>query len=186
MNDARIAWGITGAGDQIEEVTEEMKKISDIYPINFDIFVSKAGEMALKMYKVFDEIKEYFDNFSVEIDANKPFFVGPLFRGHYEGLIIAPATSNTVAKISNCIGDTLITNAALQALKTFKPVYIMPVDLVAGESTTILPNGDEIRIRVREEDAAHVENLRSIDGIQIIESPKKIKKSIEELIENKS
>ncbi len=185
MNDARIAWGITGAGDQVEDVTEEMKRIKENYPVTFDVFVSEAGEMVLKMYDLFDEIKEYFDSFSVEIDANKPFFTGPLSRGHYEGFIIAPATSNTVAKISNCIGDTLITNAALQALKTYQPVYIEPVDLVAGESTTLLPNGDEIKIRVREQDEAHVENLRDTDGIHIIEKPDDLENSVQELIENK-
>lgn len=185
MTDTRIVWGISGAGEQIKEVKEEMEKIEDSYPIKFDVLVSKAGEMVLKRYKILDEVKESFNNFSVEVDANTPFFIRPIYAGFYKGLIIAPATSNTVAKISNCIGDTLLTNTALQALKAFKPVYIMPVDLKAGESTTVLPNGDEIKIRIRKEDVAHVEKLRNVEGIQIIEKPEEIERSIRELVKDK-
>ncbi|HII86065.1 TPA: archaeoflavoprotein AfpA, partial [Candidatus Bathyarchaeota archaeon] len=43
-------------------------------------------------------------------------------------LLIAPATSNTVAKITNGIGDTMLTNAAIMSLKAFVPVYIVPTD----------------------------------------------------------
>lgn len=184
MDDARIAWGITGAGDQVKDVVEEIKRIRNNNPISFDVFVSEAGEMVLKMYDIYDELEEEFDNFSVEVNSNTPFFIGPLYAGYYEGLLIAPATSNTVAKISNCIGDSLLTNAALQAIKAFKPVRIMPVDLEAEESTTVLPNGDEIKIRVREEDEAHVENLRGTDGIGIIERPEEIEDSIMSIIED--
>lgn len=58
----------------------------------------------------------------------------------------------------------------------------MPVDLEPGEWTTVLPNGKELKLRVREEDVAHVENLRDTDGVKIIESPNGIEKSVKEMI----
>ncbi len=182
MASKKIAWGITGAGDEIKDVKEEMKDIKNKYSVGIDVFASKAGKQVLKMYNLFDEIEEIFDGISVEVNANAPFLAGMLYEEKYKGMVIAPATSNTVAKIANCIGDSLLTNSALQALKAYKPVHIMPVDLEAGDSETTLPNGNEIRIRVRKEDAAQVDELRKVDGIRIIEGPEKIDESFSELV----
>ncbi|KXB06934.1 hypothetical protein AKJ51_02430 [candidate division MSBL1 archaeon SCGC-AAA382A20] len=183
MGENRIAWGITGAGDKINKIIEEMEKAKEDYPVNIHVFVSKAGEQVLKWYHVYKKVKEAFDRFTIERNANTPFLAGNLQTGDYEGLLIAPATSNTVAKIALSIGDTLLTNSALMALKAFVPVHIMPVDMESGEIVTELPNGGTLRMRVREEDAQNVEKLREIDGINIIEKPENIRKHIEKLIE---
>lgn len=183
MEKSKIAWGITGAGDKINEIIGEMESAKEEKPVEIHVYASKAGEQVLRWYQVYDEIDEKFENFSVERNANSPFLAGNLQTGKYKGLIIAPGTSNSVAKIAHSIGDTLLTNSALMALKAYVPVHIMPVDLEAGEIETELPNGGTMKMRVREEDEQNVEKLRKIDGVHIVESPRDIDLHLENIME---
>lgn len=183
MEEVKIAWGITGAGDKIKEIKSIMKGIEREKPVNIEVFISKAGEQVLKWYKIRDEIEESFEKVWIERNSNSPFLAGNLQTGKYETLIIAPTTSNSVAKIAHSIGDTLLTNSALMALKAYVPVYILPTDLEEGETDTELPNGKTIKVRVREEDAEKVKKLRGTDGVHIIEGPEEIEDSVDDLIQ---
>ncbi len=172
----KIAWGITGSGDRIVETVEVMKAIQKAYEDVLDVrvFVSKAGEQVIKYYKLFNDLEKNFDKVWVEINANSPFLAGQLQVKRYEFLLLAPTTSNTVAKISLGLADTLLSNAAIMAQKAFVPTYIMPCDYKPGIITTILPDGSEMKLRIRKEDAEHVERLRKMDDITVIETPKEI------------
>jgi len=183
-NRIRIAWGITGAGDRLRETIDVMKRIRKNYPLEIHVFASKAGEQVLKWYKFYREVKESFDSFHVEINANSPFLAGELQIGKYAMLIIAPATANTVAKIAGGIADTLLSNSALMALKAFVPVYIMPTDYREGEVSTDLPSGKKLRLRIRREDVEHVERLREWDGVYIVEKPEEIEDGVKNLLLN--
>jgi len=172
----KIAWGITGSGDRIEETVEVMKEIQKKYNDVLDVrvFVSKAGEQVIKYYKLFNDLEKNFDKVWVEINANSPFLAGQLQVRRYEFLLLAPTTSNTVAKISLGLADTLLSNAAIMAQKAFVPTFIMPCDYKPGIITTILPDGSEMRLRIRKEDAQHVERLRQMEDITVIETPQDI------------
>lgn len=183
MSKTKIAWGITGAGDKIRSIKKEMEKIRSEKQIDIHIFVSKAGKQVLEMYQIMEELQDSFERFSIEKNSNTPFLAGRLQTGAYDALILAPTTSNTVAKISRSIGDTLLTNSALMALKAFTPVHILPTDLEAGTTKTELPNGDILKVRVREEDAENVEKLRNMDGVYIVESPEKLESHVNDILE---
>lgn len=171
----RVAWGITGSGDRLPETVEVMKNIRRMYPdIEIAVYLSKAGEQVIKYYRLMNDLKEVFGAVRVEIDANTPFLAGQVQVGRYKFLLIAPATSNTVAKISMGIADTLLSNAAIMALKAFVPVYIMPSDYKEGEVVTKLPDGKELKLRVRKEDVEHVRRLASMDGVYVLEKPEDI------------
>lgn len=172
----KVAWGITGAGDKIAEYLDVMTQIKQQYADRLDIhvFVSKAGETVLKFYNLEAKLRRNFEKVQVEVNANAPFLVAWLQMGKYEFLLIAPATSNTVAKIANGIGDTMLTNAAIMGLKAFKQVYVAPTDYKEGICTTKLPNGKEMRLRVRKEEVEQVNKLRNMDDLHIIEGPNKI------------
>jgi archaeoflavoprotein AfpA len=178
----KIAWGITGSGDRIVETVEVMKKIQKQYNDCLDIrvFVSKAGEQVIKYYKLFNDLEKNFDKVWVEINANSPFLAGQLQVRRYEFLLLAPTTSNTVAKISLGLADTLLSNAAIMAQKAFVPTYIMPCDYKPGIITTILPDGSEMKLRIRKEDAEHVDRLRRMEDITVIETPQEIPKVFED------
>lgn len=180
-NRRKVAWGITGSGDRLIETIEVMKKIKAQYQnsVDINVYLSKAGDQVIKWYKLSPALKESFDKIFVEVDSNSPFLAGQLQTGKFEFLLIAPATSNTVAKISVGIADSLLSNAAIMAMKAFVPVYIMPSDYKEGTIFTRLPNGRTLKLIVRKEDVKHVKKLASMEGVFIIEKPEDIHRVFE-------
>ena len=177
----KIAWGLTGSGDKFRETYEVMKELKNQYgdTLKVHVYLSKAAETVAKYYRLTEELKG-FDKHYVEQGPNTPFLSGMLQTGRYDLLLIAPATSNTVAKIVVGISDTLITNAAVQGVKGFVEVYIMPVDFSEGVIETIIPSGKTIKLRVRKEDADNVRRLEKMEGFHVFENPE----TISEIIEN--
>jgi archaeoflavoprotein AfpA len=173
---SKIAWGITGSGDRIVETVDVMIELQKQYDdvVDVRVFVSKAGEQVIKYYKLFNILEKHFDKVWVEINSNSPFLAGQLQVKRYEFMLLAPATSNTVAKISLGLADSLLSNAAIMSQKAFIPTYIMPCDYKPGIITTILPDGSEMKLRIRKEDAEHVQRLRQMDDLFVIETPQEI------------
>lgn len=172
----KVAWGITGAGDKIGEFVQTMKQVKKEYEdtVDIQVFISKAGEMVLKYYNLEKEVRETFSRYMVEVNANSPFLAAWMQMHKYEFLLVAPATSNTVAKIACGIGDTMLTNAVSMSLKAFTPVYVVPVDFEEKTLYTKLPNGKEMKLRIRKEDADNVRKLEQMDGMNVLDSPNKI------------
>jgi archaeoflavoprotein AfpA len=172
----KVAWGITGSGDKLPETVEVMKQIQkqlkDV--ISIEVFLSKAAMNVTKQYKVYDDLCKSFDRLMVEVDSNAPFLAGWLEMGRYEFLLVAPATSNTVAKIAVSIADSLLSNAVVLALKGSVPVYVMPSDILEGTVTTLLPSGKLMKLRVRKEDAENVRKLEKMEGVFILKKPQEI------------
>jgi archaeoflavoprotein AfpA len=175
----KVAWGITGAGDKIAEIIETMidlkKKSEGLVEIH--VFLSKAAEIMLKFYRLDDDLRQNFAKVTVESNSNSPFLAGMLQSHKYEFLLIFPASSNTVAKIVNSISDTLLTNSALMSLKAFVPVWIMPVDFKENVIYTKLPNGKEMKLRVRKEEADQVRKLEAMEDVHVFENPQKVREA---------
>jgi archaeoflavoprotein AfpA len=180
----KVAWGITGAGDKIQEIIETMKDLKkqseDILQI--DVYISKAGETMLKFYRLDEELKNNFAKVTVELNSNAPFLAGMVQSGKYDFLLIMPASSNTVAKLVNGIGDTLLTNSALMSLKAFVPVWVMPVDFKESLVYTKLPNGKEMKLRVRKEEADQVRKLEQTEDVRVFENPAKVREGFLEYL----
>jgi archaeoflavoprotein AfpA len=183
----KIAWGITGAGDKIGEFIETMIQIKKEYAdiVEIHVFVSKAGETVLKFYNLEAKLSQNFEKVHVEVNSNAPFLAAWMQMGKYEFLLIAPATSNTVAKIANGIGDTMLTNAAIMSLKGFMPIYIAPTDHKEGVCITKLPSGKEMRLRVRKEEVEQVDKLRNMEDVHVLEGPEKIAEIFKERFEQR-
>jgi archaeoflavoprotein AfpA len=172
----RVAWGITGSGDRLVEVIEAMKQIKKQYQdeIRITVYLSQAGNQVVTFYGLAKDLKENFDKVRVEVNSNVPTLAVQLQSGKIEFLLIAPTTANTVAKIATGIADTLLCNAAIMSLKSFVPVYILPCDYMEGVTVTQLPDGSEMRVRVRKEDVENTRKLAAMDGIVILEKPEEI------------
>ncbi len=183
----KVAWGITGSGDRIVETVEIMKKIKKQFENEVEILVylSKAGDQVIKYYRLTQALKENFRKIFVEINPNSPFLAGQLQTGKFEFLLIAPATSNTVAKISMGIADSLLSNAAIMGLKAFIPLYIMPSDYKEGVILTRLPNGRNLKLRIRKDDVEHVKKLASMESVTILEKPEEIYQIFQEYFKPK-
>lgn len=179
----RIAWGITGSGDYLEETLEVMIEISgkhddvEIVPV-----LSKNGELVLKWYKFYDKLEKHFPVIKIEKGPNIPFIAGPLQIGAYKFMVVCPATGNTTAKIVHGIADSFITNAVSQAMKGGTPIYIYPVDQRMGSVTTDLPDGKKFTLTMRKVDVDNVDKLRMMDGITVVSSPREIMDVIREYL----
>jgi flavoprotein len=64
-------------------------------------------------------------------------------------------------------------------MKTLLPTYIMPVDYREGIAVTRLPNGRELELRVRREDAENVAKLEAMEGITPFENVEEIREIVE-------
>jgi archaeoflavoprotein AfpA len=177
----KVAWGITGGGDKIAEFIEVMKEIRKEYAstVEIQVFLSKAADIVLKYYRLEDYLRQNFEKVRAELNSNTPFLAAWMQMRKYEFLLIAPATSNTVSKIANSIGDTLLTNATIMSLKAFVPVYIAPTDYKEGTVHTKLPNGKEMKLRVRKEEVEQVKKLERMEDVFVLEGPQKIREVFE-------
>jgi archaeoflavoprotein AfpA len=173
----KVAWGITGSGEKLPETIDLMEELKKKYEGRVDIrvYLSKAGEQVAKWYKLYEPLKRNFDKLWVESGPNSPFLAGELQVGKFEFLLIAPATSNTVAKIAAGICDTLLCNSAIMALKAFVPVYVMPSDFKEKRILTKLPDGSNLRLRIRKEDARNTRTLAEMEGVTVLEQPENVR-----------
>ena len=179
----KVAWGITGAGDKIAEFIDVMKQVRKEHEatVEMHVYLSKAAETVLKFYNLETTLRQSFGKVQVEVNSNSPFLAAWMQNRKYEFLLIAPATSNSVAKIANGIGDTMITNAAIMSLKAFVPVYIAPTDFREGVVYTKLPNGKDMKLRVRKEEVEQVKKLENMEDVHVLEGPQKIPGVFKEL-----
>jgi flavoprotein len=112
MGEKRIAWAITGAGHVLEDCIQALLKGE-----NVDIFLSRAADEVVRKYKLHLRIDVPSIRTYREGKASSPL-VARLFAGAYSVLVVAPATSNSVAKFVHGISDSLVTNLFAQAGKS--------------------------------------------------------------------
>ncbi len=170
----KVAWGITGSGDHLEESLGLMKELRRKHDLVIDVILSKAGEMVVKWYNLWNVVEQNSSNVFIESTPNTPFLIGPIQLGKYDLLLVCPATANSTAKVAHGIADSLLTNCVAQAMKARVPVYIFPVDQELGKVETSLPNGRKIELTMREVDVENAERLRKMKGLEVLSSPKDI------------
>lgn len=161
MNKPRLAWAITGSGHYIKECLDFMLTLDAV-----DLYLSQAGEEVLKMYGV--DIKKLRDTLPVYRDkaASSPP-VGLFYKGYYHTLVMAPTTSNTVAKCVLGIADSLVTNLYAQAGKCRVPSIVYPCD-IAPEMETTAPSG-KVMVYPRAIDLEATEKLRSFAYTSVVD-----------------
>ena len=171
MVEKRIAWAITGAGHALEECVEVLLKVERV-----DVFLSRAGEEVLRMYNLHERIHAPNTNIYRENQASSPV-VGRFAGGKYSVLVIAPATSNSVAKFVYGISDTIVTNLLAQAGKSKVPVVVYPTDL-APEMNSVGPNGKSIKIYPREIDLENTRKLGTFAGICVVSNREELEQCL--------
>lgn len=159
---AKLAWAITGSGHYIEECIEFMLTLQ-----NIDVYISQAGEEVLKMYGI--EINDIRAKHSVYRDkaASAPP-VGHFYKGVYHTFIMAPTTSNTIAKCVLGIADSLVTNLYSQAGKCKVESIVYPCD-IAPEMETTAPGG-KVMVYPRKIDLEATEKIRHFEYTQVVDS----------------
>ena len=97
-----------------------------------------------------------------------PAPVGLFYYGVYHTLILAPATSNTVAKCVFGISDTLVTNVFAQAGKCRVPAIVFACD-TAPELETEAPKG-MVKVYPRHIDLENTARLNAFEKTEVVES----------------
>ncbi len=158
MSEKRIAWVITGAGHNLEECIEVLLNHKRV-----DVFLSRAAEEVLGMYNLDSRISVPKIRIYQETKPSSPVVVR-LFGGTYSVLVVAPASSNSVAKFVYGISDTLATNLFAQAGKSRIPIVVYPTDL-EPEADSVGPRGKKFKVYPRPIDLENTAKLRSFPGV---------------------
>jgi HisA/HisF family protein len=169
---AKIAWCITGAGHLLAESIEEINRLIDKYKeVKIDIFLSQAGYEVLKIYKLYENLNDEKIEIHKDNSASAPI-IGRLYKGHYDLLVCAPATSNTAAKYVNGISDTLVTNYLAHAGKSKVPIIIMPTDI---DENLISPAPDKmVDVYPRQIDINNTSKLKKMGNTNLISDPDEV------------
>lgn len=155
----RFAWSITGSGHFLEESLELARALP-----NVDLFLSRAGEEVLALYDIrLETLRQHFRVFRDKTASAVP--VGMLYSHHYHTAVIAPATSNTVAKCAFGLSDTLPTNIFAQAGKLGIPGIVFACD-TEPVVVTRSPHG-WVKLHPRNIELENVERLRALDHCRV-------------------
>ena len=146
---------------------------------DLDLFLSDAAEEVLPIYKMrLEDLRERFQpGFRLLRDKTASAVpVGMLYDEVYHTVVIAPATSNTVAKCAFGISDTLPTNMFAQAGK----LGILSIVFACDTEPVVVTKSphDWITLRPRRIELDNVERLRDIDFSQVVCSPAELEAAL--------
>lgn len=159
-----IAWGITGAGHFLPECIDLVLELGRV-----DVFLSRAAEEVLRMYHLEDDVHRAAAAVIRDNMTSAPVVGRFAQPGRYRALVIAPATSNSVAKFVRGISDSLITNLFAHAGKNRVPIIVLPTD-VAPEMDSIAPGKKMIKVYPRAIDLANTARLRQFPAVTVVEN----------------
>ena len=176
MDKARLAWAITGSGHYIKECLDFLMTLD-----NVDLYLSQAGEEVLKMYGInLDNIRKKMPVYRDKSASAPP--VGHFYKGHYHTFVMAPTTSNTVAKCVVGIADSLVTNLYSQAGKCKVPSIVYPCD-IAPEMETTAPGG-KVMVYPRKIDLEGTAKLRTFEYTTVVDSVDELIIKVKERLES--
>lgn len=165
----RWGWALTGSGHFFKECLRMIGELDEV-----DLFVSKAAAEVVRMYRQELKLPKTARVFRDTTASAAP--VGLFYYGVYHTLILAPATSNTVAKCVSGISDTLVTNVFAQAGKCRVPAIVFACD-TAPELETEAPKG-MVKVYPRDIDLKNTERLKSFADTLVVETLEQLEKSL--------
>ncbi|MEQ1599757.1 MAG: flavoprotein [Methylotenera sp.] len=172
----RLAWAITGSGHFLRESLDILQGIE-----NVDIFLSKAAAEIIKQYGFQAQLeatghKVYQDKTASSVPVEL------FYEGKYHTLVIAPATSNTIAKMAYGFSDSLVTNLYAQAGKTRVPSIIFACDTVPEDTLGFIeseaPRDNLVQVFPRQIDLDNVEKLKNFEFTHIVSDMDMLQKAI--------
>jgi dihydromethanopterin reductase (acceptor) len=157
----RWGWALTGSGHFFKECLAMIGELEEV-----DLFVSRAAAEVVRMYKQDFKLPKSARIFRDTTASAAP--VGAFYYGVYHTLVLAPATSNTVAKCVYGISDNLATNVFAQAGKCRVPAVVFACD-TAPELETEAPKG-MVKVYPRRIDLENTERLKSFEATEVVET----------------
>ncbi|GLI94055.1 flavoprotein [Methylocystis echinoides] len=166
----RWGWALTGSGHFFTESLEMIRTLG-----HCDLFVSKAAAEVVRMYKHDLNLPDTIRIFKDTTASAAP--VGGFYYNVYHTLVVAPATSNTVAKAVYGISDNLATNVFAQAGKCRVPTIVFACD-TAPELETRAPKG-MVMVYPRRIDLENTDKLKTFEATQVVESLAALQEAVE-------
>jgi dihydromethanopterin reductase (acceptor) len=157
----RWGWALTGSGHFFKECLAIVRELEDV-----DLFVSRAAAEVIRMYRQDFDLPKSMRIYRDTTASAAP--VGAFYYGTYHTLILAPATSNTVAKCVYGISDTLATNVFAQAGKCRVFSIVFACD-TAPELETEAPKG-MVKVYPRQIDLDNTARLKSFKDVVVVET----------------
>jgi flavoprotein len=155
----RWGWALTGSGHFFKECLNIMGELDEV-----DLFVTRAAGEVIRMYR--QALPKSMRVFRDTTASAAP--VGAFYYGIYHTLVLAPATSNTVAKCVYGISDTLATNVFAQAGKCRVSSIVFACD-TAPELETEAPKG-MVKVYPRQIDLENTARLKSFNDVNVVEN----------------
>jgi flavoprotein len=165
----RWGWALTGSGHFFKECLEMITELDEV-----DLFISKAAGEVVRMYRQDFKLSKTARVFRDTTASAAP--VGLFYYGTYHTLVLAPATSNTVAKCVSGISDTLVTNVFAQAGKCRVPAIVFACD-TAPELETEAPKG-MVKVYPRDIDLKNTERLKAFRDTLVVETLEQLEHTV--------
>ena len=169
LSTPRWGWALTGSGHFFKESLALVRELGEVA-----LFVSRAAAEVIRMYKQDLALPRSIRLFRDTTASAAP--VGAFYYGTYHTLVLAPATSNTVAKCVFGISDTLATNVFAQAGKCRVPSIVFACD-TAPELETEAPKG-MVKVFPRRIDLENTARLKTFDHVAVVESLSELKDAL--------
>jgi flavoprotein len=161
MQTQRLAWAISGSGHYLRESLDIIATLE-----NVDVFLSKAAAEIITQYGF--QARLNATNHRVYQDKTASSVPVELFyQGKYHTLVVAPATSNTIAKMAYGFSDSLVTNLYAQAGKTRVPSIVFACD-TGPELESEAPRDNLVKVYPRQIDLANVKKLAEFEATKVV------------------
>ncbi|MDD2832997.1 MAG: flavoprotein [Methylotenera sp.] len=169
----RLAWAITGSGHYLRESLAILNTLD-----NVDVFLSRAAAEIIQQYGFQPLLSA--NNHRVYQDKTASSVPVELFyQGKYHTLVIAPATSNTIAKMAYGFSDSLVTNLYAQAGKTRVPSIVFACD-TAPELESEAPRDHIVKVYPRRIDLDNIAKLKTFEATCVVDTMQSLRDSIQQ------
>ena len=126
-----VAWGITGASQHMAATFDIFREAARWKEVRITTFLSAAGVEVVRMLGLWDDLQSispggpYRELLTPGLTGASAARAVRFINREYDMLAVAPATTNTMAKIAAGISDTPVANAVTWAHKANVTVFIL-------------------------------------------------------------